>query len=225
MQFVFPEEAIVSEVKVHARPIQSIVVTKQLTCSDGAGLGALRAIISKGADPYEIVWTGAFNYHMEDSLEITGLKGQYVLNVTDNLGCNSKDTITLNPVYAQPSIQAQVIPPGNFNLSCVGSTDGTILLSVSAGITAPYTYTLLKNDVEVVATGVLTGIFTGFGNPTTYRSVNNLGAGSYTLVITDVNMCEASQQTHGLESATAYCSTIYKPLLCRWIQYFVQGLY
>ena len=41
-----PGKIVVSEVKIHARPLQSIVVTKPLTCSGGSGLAALRAVIS-----------------------------------------------------------------------------------------------------------------------------------------------------------------------------------
>ena len=46
---------VVSEVKVHALPLQSIKVTKPLTCSGGAGLAELSAVLSKGANPYQIV--------------------------------------------------------------------------------------------------------------------------------------------------------------------------
>ena len=185
-----PGKTVISDVKVHARPLQSIVVTKPLTCSGGAGLAAMKAVISKGADPYHLDWKGSFGYHKVDSLLITNLSsGKYVLLVTDNLGCNTKDSVSILPVTAQATIQAALIPPGNYNLSCVGSTDGTILVSVAGGITPPYRYAVIKNDIDTLYTGVFSGTL-NLTDPTTFRYLNNLGAGSYTLFIRDVNSCE-----------------------------------
>ena len=106
-----PGKVVVSEVKVHAQPLQgSIIVTKPLTCSGGAGLAALKAVISQGADPYQIVWNGPVGYHKVDSLAIANLSsGKYVIKVTDNLGCNRKDSISIVPVTARAYITANVI--------------------------------------------------------------------------------------------------------------------
>ena len=185
-----PGKRVISEVKVHAQPLQNITVTKPLTCSDGAGLAALAAVISTGANPYQVVWNGPVGYYKEDSLTIANLSsGKYVLKVTDNLGCNRKDSISILPVAARAYISADVIPPGNYNISCVGSSDGIILVSVTGGITAPYNYTVLKNDTEVLYTGIFTNNL-NLSDPTTFRYYTNLGAGSYTLKIRDVNGCE-----------------------------------
>ena len=184
--------SVVSEVKIHARPLQSIVVTKPLTCSGGAGLAALKAVISKGANPYQIVWDGPVGYHKVDSLAIANLSsGKYVVKVTDNLGCNRKDSISIVPVTARAYISADVIPPGNYNISCIGSTDGRILVSVTGGITPPYKYWVIKNP-DTFADTLYSGLFTNnliLSDPTTYRYYNNLGAGTYALVIQDVNGC------------------------------------
>ncbi|MGD0756169.1 MAG: PKD-like domain-containing protein, partial [Bacteroidales bacterium] len=184
-----PGKKAISEVKIHARPLQSIVVTKPLTCSGGAGLAALRAVISKGANPYQVVWDGPVGYHKVDSLAIANLSsGKYVIKVTDNLGCNRKDSISIVPVTARAYISADVILPGNYNISCIGSTDGRILVSVTGGITPPYNYWVVKNDVDTLYSGLFTNNLI-LSDPTTYRYYNNLGAGSYTLVIQDVNGC------------------------------------
>jgi gliding motility-associated-like protein len=184
-----PGKKVVSEIKVHAKPLQSIVVTKPLTCSGGAGLAALRAVISKGANPYHVVWDGPVGYHKVDSLAIANLSsGKYVIKVTDNLGCNRKDSISIVPVTARAYISADVIPPGNYNISCIGSTDGTILVSVIGGITPPYNYWVVKNDVDTLYSGLFTNNLNP-SDPSTFRYYNNLGAGSYTLIIQDVNRC------------------------------------
>jgi gliding motility-associated-like protein len=183
-----PGKKAVSEVKVHAKPLQSIVVTKPLTCSGGAGLAALKAVISKGANPYQVVWDGPVGYHKIDSLSIANLSsGKYVVKVTDNLGCNRKDSISIVPVTARAYISADVIPPGNYNISCIGSTDGRILVSVTGGITPPYNYWVIK-DADTLYTGLFTNNLI-LSDPSTYRYYNNLGAGTYTLVIQDVNGC------------------------------------
>ena len=185
-----PGKTVVSEVKIHPQPLQSIVITKPFTCSGGAGLAALLATTSTGADPYQVVWDGPVGYHKVDSLAIANLSsGKYVLKVTDNLGCNRKDSISIVPKTANPLISALQIPPGNYNISCIGSTDGTILVSVTGGITPPYNYWVVKNDVDTLFSGLFTNNY-NLSDPTTYTFYNNLGAGSYTLVIKDVNLCE-----------------------------------
>ena len=96
-----PGRRVTSEIKVHARPLQSIIATKPLTCTGGAGLAALKVVISKGANPYQVVWDGPVGYHKTDSLNIANLSsGKYVVKVTDNLGCNRKDSISIVPVTA-----------------------------------------------------------------------------------------------------------------------------
>jgi gliding motility-associated-like protein len=189
-----PGRRVISEIKVHARPLQSIVVTKPLTCSGGAGLAALRAVISKGANPYQVVWDGPVGYHKVDSLAIANLSsGKYVIEVTDNLNCSRKDSISIVPVTARAYISADVIPPGNYNISCIGSTDGTILVAVTGGITPPYNYSVIKNDTETLYSGTFTNNL-NLTDPLTYHYYNNLGAGSYTLLIRDVNSCENSSR-------------------------------
>ena len=179
-----------SEIKVHAHSLQSLNITKPLTCEGGPGLAALEAEISKGADPYKIIWDGPVSYHKEDSLAIANLSsGKYIIKVTDNRGCFSTDSARIVPKTAIPYISAALIPPGNYNISCIGSTDGTILVSVFDGITPPYNYTLLKNDTDVISTGIFTDKL-NMMDTTTYKYFYGLGAGAYTLRIRDVNGCE-----------------------------------
>jgi hypothetical protein len=176
-------------VTVHARPLQSILVTKPLTCSGGAGLAALTAVKSNGADPYQIVWDGPSGYHQVGLESIYNLlSGKYIVKVTDNLGCNRKDSVSIVPVTARAYISADVIPPGNYNISCIGSTDGQILVSVTGGITPPYKYSVVRNETDTLYRGTFTNNL-NLVDPTTFRYYNNLGAGSYTLVISDINGC------------------------------------
>jgi hypothetical protein len=182
-----PGKTVISQVIVHSQPLQSIVVTKPLTCTGGVGLAALKAVISKGADQYQVVWDGPVGYHKVDSLAIANLStGKYVVKVTDNLGCNRKDSVSIVPVAARPYIQLLQI--GDYNISCIGSTDGTILVSAQGGITPPYNYWVVKNDADTLFSGIFTNNL-NFSDPTTFRYYNNLGAGSYNLIIRDINGC------------------------------------
>ncbi|HUX59151.1 MAG TPA: gliding motility-associated C-terminal domain-containing protein, partial [Bacteroidales bacterium] len=185
-----PGNVVVSEIKVHALPLQDIVVMKPLTCEGGAGLAELRAVISKGADQYDVFWTGPVGYYREDSLDIVNLaSGKYTVNVTDNLGCFRNDSISIVPKNALAYISAVPIQPGIFNISCIGSTDGTILVSATGGITPPYLYWVVKNDIDTLDSGVFTNNL-NLSDPTTFEYYYNIGAGSYTLIIRDVNGCK-----------------------------------
>jgi gliding motility-associated-like protein len=178
-----------TKVKVHPEPSKSITVLKPMTCDGGAGLGALRANISEGAEPYHIVWNGPNYYHEEDFAEIRNLSaGAYYLTVTDSLGCRSTGTSFLLSVYAEPYMYAAPRNPGGYNISCIGSNDARLTIAVTGGITPPYRYELIKNGTELLDSGIFTGNFV-FTDPLTYKSYTDLGAGSYTLTITDVNNC------------------------------------
>jgi gliding motility-associated-like protein len=178
-----------TKVKVHPEPSKNITVLKPLTCDGGSGLGALRANITEGAEPYHIIWNGPNYYHKEDLAEIWNLSsGAYYLEVTDSLGCRSTGTSFLLPVYAEPYMYALPINPGGYNVSCIGSNDARLTIAVTGGITPPYRYTLVKNGTETVDSGIFTGNFV-FTDPLTYKVYTGLSAGSYTLTITDVNNC------------------------------------
>jgi gliding motility-associated-like protein len=181
----------VSEIKVHPIPLRTILNTKPLTCkTGGAGLAELQAVISKGANPYHIVWDGPVGYHNVDSFKIRDLSsGKYVARVTDNLVCSFKDSILVSAVAAIANISSPPIPPGNYNLSCIGSSDGTILVFVTNGITPPYNYWLVKNDIDTIGSGIFTSNY-DILVPSTFKYYYNLGAGSYTLITKDVNGCE-----------------------------------
>lgn len=181
--------AYVSEVKVHAKPLQSIAVTKPLTCASGAGLASLKAIISTGAAPYHLAWRGPVGYHSEDLIDIVNLpSGRYDLEVTDNLGCNNKLSKVISPVFASAVI-AVASKPSGYDISCVDSNDGEMWVYVQGGITPPYTYEVVKNNSELIGSGVFFGNF-ALSDLTTYKIFTHLGPGNYKLRIRDINGCE-----------------------------------
>ncbi|MCX6327271.1 MAG: gliding motility-associated C-terminal domain-containing protein [Bacteroidia bacterium] len=198
------------EIQVHSKTIKynypltngtGILITKPLTCDISSGLAALRVIVTKGADPYQVSWTGPVGY-TNDSIDITNLNaGKYTVRVTDNLGCYNDSSINVIPFTARPQILATPILP-NIHVSCPGGSDGSLRVYVSSGITAPYFFWVIRNDADTLP-GY--GLFTGNYNPSdpnTYKIYNNLKAGNYMLVIRDVNGCEVPRTTELKEPAT-----------------------
>jgi gliding motility-associated-like protein len=179
----------VQEVQLHPKPIREIVITKPFTCEASSGLAALEAVISRGADPYNILWTGPVGYVMEDSIEISNLyAGYYTLDVTDNLGCMGDTAINIANLSASPRIIPIPILP-NINVSCPGGNDGSARIYVRDGITPPYTYYLVRNEADTLFTGVFSGNYDP-ANPSTYNVCTGLMAGQYKLIIQDINGCE-----------------------------------
>ena len=149
-------------------PITDNALVTNLTCYNDAS-GQIDLTISGGTAPYSVLWTGA-NSFSSNSEDLSGLsQGTYNLHIDDNNGCGYDNTI----VVTEPdsiAILANTTPP-----TC-GLTDGSISTSVSGGTVA--------NGYNYVWTNITTN--TVLGNSS---SVNNIGAGNYSVVVTDDNGC------------------------------------
>ena len=99
----------------------------------------------------------------EDLLNVVA--GTYNVVVTDANGCtvNASATVTQNSAIATSIVQN--------NVNCFGGTDGSASLNVSGG-TPPYTIAWNTGDNT--------------------QNINNLGAGTYSVVVTDANGCTAN---------------------------------
>lgn len=100
---------------------------------------------------------------------ITGLPaGAYAVTVTDTNGCQAGDTIMLT---SPPAVTSTISAT---DISCNGQVDGTAT-AMGGGGTPGYTYLWSNGDTSGVASG--------------------LGAGTYSVVITDANGCWTSDTT------------------------------
>ncbi len=148
-------------------------ITVTSTLSDyGAGVnvtcvnnnGSIDLNISNGTPPYTILWDNSQTDEFIDGLA----GGTYSATITDVNGCTTTTTITL----IQSDTLIVTLTPSNynggFNISCNGATDGTINVSAAAGV-APFTYLWNTGSTE--------------------GSLSNLGAGTYTVTVTDVDGC------------------------------------
>lgn len=125
--------------------------------------GSVSYEITGGQEPYVIDWTGLSS----DSNPLIDLAaGTYVLNVTDDNGCETIDSATVINTGV-PAVNAN-----QENASCGGVADGSITLQISGGV-APYTFLWSPGGEET-------------------EVLENLPAGDYSVVVTDDALCSVS---------------------------------
>jgi hypothetical protein len=123
-----------------------------------------------GTPPYKYIW----NNGGENSF-ITGLtSGQYSVDVTDSLGCSLIKSATVETVGVVTVGIITANPP-----SCL-SNDGSLSIQITGG-TPPYYYSASTGYVEI-------SYASGF-------TLNNIGAGPYTINVTDAGFCQTSIST------------------------------
>ena len=140
-----------------------------IACNDGSD-GSINVVFDAFSHdyPYNLTWTNGINSavntstHTHSNLEA----GPHILTAIDGNGCQLVTGATL--IEPQPLLLSNT----KIDKSCnSGANDGSITLTVTGG-TAPYTYVWSNG-----ASGV--GL----------NSISNLPAGSYTVTVTDNNLC------------------------------------
>ena len=129
--------------------------------------GAIYINVSGGTSPYTYDWDdleGSDN--VEDRTGISA--GIYAVTITDANGC----MISLNDIQVNEPAALEGGVTSASNPTCFGYTDGSIDITISGG-TPPYTYDWA--DLE------------GDNNP---EDRTNIGAGDYSVTVTDANDCE-----------------------------------
>lgn len=123
--------------------------------------GAIDLTVSGGTTPYTFVWSNA-----QTNEDLTNLDANtYSVTATDSNGCSADTSVTLTE--PAPLMVSNVVT----NLSCYGSMDGAIDLTVSGG-TPNYTF--------------------NWSEGSTSEDVTGLAAGTYTGTVTDANGCAAT---------------------------------
>lgn len=126
--------------------------------------GSIQLTVSGGVTPYQHYWSTGSN---GTNLSNIGA-GLYTVNTVDANGCSSVDSITLNQPTVLTSTATVVSNYNGYNVSCYGASDGSAQISALGG-NAPYTY--------------------NWSNGTTLNQNNGIGAGSYSVTVTDTNGC------------------------------------
>ncbi|HUW93234.1 MAG TPA: gliding motility-associated C-terminal domain-containing protein, partial [Bacteroidales bacterium] len=160
-------------------PLEVAINVSHLTCLTAPVYndGSIDLTVSGGGLPYAYSWTGPGGF-VASTQDISGLSmGDYGVIVTDNYGCIlSIDTVINMP---EPlSIEKTMSDYNGFNISCLGRSDGWLQVTPLTGV-APYSYS-----------------WTGpAGFTALTESISGLAAGTYTVTITDANMCTLTDIT------------------------------
>ncbi|MFC2112261.1 PKD domain-containing protein [Bacteroidota bacterium] len=146
---------------------------------NGANNGTIDLTPAGGTAPYTYLWTGpSINAGNETNQNQTALlAGTYDVTITDDNSC----TTTAQAILVEPNVLTVSVAPtitysGGYHVTCNGEKDGGINSSVAGGSGAgTYTYVWTGPDVT---------------SPTDPNQTN-LGAGAYTVDVTDANGCTA----------------------------------
>ncbi|WP_412560894.1 T9SS type B sorting domain-containing protein [Winogradskyella sp. MIT101101] len=149
--------------------------TSNVTCNNNQG--TITAIADGGWGDYEYELTGDATAAYSSNNAFTDLSaGTYTVNVRDAEGCIASETITLD----EPNPITATFTPSTNELACFGDQDASITITtVSGGQGSNYTYTLNTISPVVSSSG-----------PQTLNVFNDLGAGTYSVTITDGFDCE-----------------------------------
>ncbi|MBE8728306.1 T9SS type A sorting domain-containing protein [Flavobacterium hungaricum] len=134
-----------------------------VSCNGGAN-GTATAAVTGGVTPYSYSWSPAGG----SGATASGLAaGTYTVTVTDGNGCTATESFTITEPAAFTVSRTQT------DVTCFGNATGSAAVTVS-GATAPYTY---------------------FWAPTggTAAAATGLAAGTYTVTITDNNLCQTTE--------------------------------
>jgi gliding motility-associated-like protein len=119
-----------------------------------------------GTSPYNYTWNNASSInspYLENPIAFPASDVDYILTVTDYLGCTDTDTVNIR--VSLPIIITEILS----HPSCNGFSDGSINITVSGG-TSPFNFS--------------------WSNNATTEDIANLTAGNYSVTISDINQCE-----------------------------------
>lgn len=169
--------------------------TSNVTCDDNSG--TITAIASDGWGAYEYELTGTSTVAYSPNGTFTGLSaGTYTVNVRDAGGCIASDTVTLdipNPINATVTASTTL-------LSCYGDNNASITASVvTGGQGSNYSYTLNMTSPTVSSSG-----------PKSSPTFNDLGAGTYNVVVTDGYNCSFTSPDITINEPTEVLASLVK---------------
>jgi gliding motility-associated-like protein len=137
--------------------------TTPVSCTGGTN-GTITSSVTGGTPAYTYFWLpgGMTTPNLSNQAA-----GTYTLQVTDANTCVKTQTVTI----AQPAL-APAVSVSTTSVSCFGGSNGTASSNASGG-TAPYTYTWMPGSISG-------------------QNIANVTAGTYTVMVADLNGCIAT---------------------------------
>jgi hypothetical protein len=132
----------------------------------GTPEGKILVNVSNGTPRYRFNWSTGIENSRPDGIDTLGslLAGTYSVTVTDELGCTGTSEVLRLSQPAELSHELLELQ----DPSCYGAKDGSLLVKINGGA-PPFEFL--------------------WSNGSTTSSLNQLGAGNYTLEVTDRNNC------------------------------------
>ena len=145
-----------------------------ISCNNGSN-GTIDVTTSGATGTYTFNWSTNDGDGLENGVEDqSGLEaGTYFLTVTDSNGCSESKTYVLQEPTAI-NVSANLSNYNSFEVSGAGESDGEINITVVGGIEA-YSYQWSTSD--------------GSGLDVNAEDQTGLTAGTYTVLVTDQNLC------------------------------------
>jgi gliding motility-associated-like protein len=135
----------------------------------GDSTGSATVIVESGSQPFTYLWSDGSQHQSNFNLAA----GPYSVIVMDYLGCQTTVNFTVNQPEELTLTLSPSVYSGGFNISAYEEEDGYILSNVQGGV-EPYNYTWFTEP------------------PQTTENAYGLGAGYYTLSVSDDNGCVVS---------------------------------
>ncbi|MBL7890267.1 MAG: gliding motility-associated C-terminal domain-containing protein [Bacteroidia bacterium] len=132
--------------------------------------GSISLTTSGGVGPYNFLWNNNAITEDIDSIPYGG----YLVTVTDANNCVLLFDTTLTQPTELVALATTTSVYGDYDVSCYGSTNGTVDLNVTGGLT-PYVYT--------------------WSTTASTEDLAGLGAGVYSVNVVDLNGCSDSAST------------------------------
>lgn len=173
----------------------SVTGTSTPSSCDGLADGSISLTVDGGTPPFTYVWDNGTTTGSGDGLEILDLvAGTYNIDVTDASGnvASTSVEVGLNQTFA---VAAEAV-----DASCENASDGSIVLTVTDG-TEPYSFSY-------------SGAAEGSGEG---AQIDDLGIGTYDIVLTDANGCVANTAATVGFAATLSVSGIASNASCNGI--------
>ncbi len=150
----------------NTEPINITAYKNDIVCMDQEN-GEISLSLNGGKTPYRFLWSNGKTSRNIDSLS----SGQYIVTVTDNIGCESSKSVEITaPVESQIIIQDVIIN----HVSCFNDKSGSIELIMKDTVNEDYTYYWSLNDQELDDHD---------------NKITNLSVGTYDVTIANQNGC------------------------------------